>query len=57
MINAGILPSHAEGIWVAMTAWHSVHRLGAEHRTVPQHGLDIPVRLFVDTHQLTRRSS
>jgi hypothetical protein len=26
MINSGIPPSHAERIWVAMTAWHSVHR-------------------------------
>ena len=26
MINAGIPQSHAERIWVAMTAWHSVHR-------------------------------
>jgi RNA-directed DNA polymerase len=26
MIDAGIPQSHAERIWVAMTAWHSVHR-------------------------------
>ncbi len=42
MINAGIPQSHAERIWVAMTAWQ-VHRArgspGAEHRMVPQHGL------------------
>ena len=60
MINAGIPQSHAERIWVATTAWHSVHRVrgstGAEHRMVPQHGVNIPVRLFIETHQLTRRS-